>query len=67
MVQKERGFYTLIISTKYLPFIHGGAQERNMRGGTENVYGIVGLAEALELSITNMADHAKKVSNLKNI
>ena len=36
-----------------------------MRGGTENVYGIVGLAEALELSITNMADHAKKVSNLK--
>ena len=30
------------------PLIDGGAQERNMRGGTENLYGIVGLAEAFE-------------------
>ena len=36
-----------------------------MRGGTENVYGIVGLAKALDLSISNMADHTKKISNLK--
>ena len=62
---KGVGFLYLNNKHKISPFIHGGAQERNMRGGTENVYGIVGLSEALELSITNMADHAKKVSNLK--
>ena len=62
---KGVGFLYLNNKHKISPFIHGGAQERNMRGGTENVYGIVGLAEALDLSITNMADHAKKVSNLK--
>ena len=62
---KGVGFLYLNNKHKISPFIHGGAQERNMRGGTENVYGIVGLAEALELSITNMADHEKKVSNLK--
>ena len=62
---KGVGFLYLNNKHKISPFIHGGSQERNMRGGTENVYGIVGLAEALELSITNMADHAKKVSNLK--
>ena len=62
---KGVGFLYLNNKHKISPFIHGGAQERNMRGGTENVYGIEGLTEALELSITNMADHAKKVSNLK--
>lgn len=35
------------------PFIHGGAQERNMRAGTENIYGIVGFAKALELAAAN--------------
>ncbi|WP_293895670.1 cysteine desulfurase family protein, partial [Flavobacterium sp.] len=35
------------------PFIHGGSQERNMRAGTENVYGIVGFAKAFEMSMTN--------------
>jgi len=32
------------------PFVDGGAQERNMRAGTENVYGIEGMAKALDLS-----------------
>jgi cysteine desulfurase len=35
------------------PFIHGGGQERNMRAGTENIYGIVGFAKALELATAN--------------
>ncbi len=38
---------------KIHPFLHGGAQERNMRAGTENVYGIVGLAKALTLAHEN--------------
>jgi cysteine desulfurase len=37
------------------PMVHGGAQERNMRGGTENTAGIVGLAKALELSYQHQA------------
>ena len=34
-------------------FIHGGGQERNMRAGTENIYGIVGLSNALEIATNN--------------
>ena len=44
---KGIGFLYLNKSQKIPPFIHGGSQERNMRGGTENVYGIVGLALSL--------------------
>ena len=37
-------------NVKISPLVHGGSQERNMRAGTENVYGIVGFAKALELA-----------------
>lgn len=50
---------------KIPPFIHGGAQERNMRGGTENLYGIVGLAKALELAYAQMDEHHQYIANLK--
>jgi cysteine desulfurase len=40
-------------NVKIQPFIHGGSQERNMRAGTENLYGIVGFAKALELATEN--------------
>lgn len=43
------------------PFIDGGGQERNMRGGTENVYGIVGLAKALELACAEMEERATRI------
>jgi cysteine desulfurase len=43
---------------KISPLVHGGAQERNMRAGTENLYGIVGFAKALELA----TDHYEKDS-----
>lgn len=63
---KGIGFLYLNNKHKISPFIHGGAQERNMRGGTENVYGIVGLSEALTLAYENMAIHKEKIIALKS-
>jgi cysteine desulfurase len=62
---KGVGFIFIRNSVKLHPMITGGAQERNMRGGTENVYGIVGLAKALELACGQMEDDRQKVSDLK--
>ena len=45
---------------KISQLIHGGAQERNMRGGTENTYGIIGLAKALEIAYRDMAEQLKR-------
>lgn len=47
------------------PLLHGGGQERNMRGGTENVYGIIGLARALELAHEEMETSRKHIEKLK--
>lgn len=46
-------------------FIHGGSQERGFRGGTENVYGIVGLAKALEIANDHIEEHQEQVQGLK--
>ena len=62
---KGIGFLYLNNKHKISPFIHGGAQERNMRGGTENVYGIIGLSEALTLASDNLDSHREKVQKLK--
>ena len=62
---KGIGFLYVQPGTKIFPYVHGGAQERNMRGGTENVYGIVGLAKALELAYRDMAEHRTHIENLK--
>ena len=62
---KGIGFLYLNNKHKISPFIHGGAQERNMRGGTENVYGIVGLSEALSLASEEMENHKTKILSLK--
>ncbi|WP_080057113.1 cysteine desulfurase family protein [Spirosoma aerolatum] len=51
---------------KIHPFVYGGAQERNMRGGTENVYGIVGLAKALEIAYRDMDAHKQYITALKS-
>ena len=63
---KGVGFIYINQSHKISPFIHGGAQERNMRGGTENVSGIVGLAKALEICFNEMEQHQQQIMDLKN-
>jgi len=63
---KGVGFLYINHLHKIDPFIHGGAQERNMRGGTENVAGIVGLAKALEICFAEMAEHQKHIMALKD-
>jgi cysteine desulfurase len=51
---------------KIKPFIIGGGQERNMRAGTENVYGIVGFAKALEIAMQNFEKDSRYIIELKN-
>ena len=63
---KGSGFIYINHTVKVNPFINGGAQERNMRGGTENVYGIVGLAKAFELANEHMEEHQQHIRDLKN-
>ena len=50
---------------KAKPFILGGGQERNMRAGTENLYGIVGFAKALELAMENYEKDKDYIRSLK--
>ncbi|MCC6634151.1 MAG: cysteine desulfurase [Chitinophagaceae bacterium] len=50
---------------KIEPFVHGGSQERNMRAGTENLYGIVGFAKALELATENYEKDSQYINSLK--
>ncbi len=62
---KGVGFLYISHKIKIKPLIYGGAQERNMRGGTENVYGIVGLAKALELAYADMKDKHQYIQGIK--
>jgi len=52
-------------NVKIHPYIHGGSQERNMRAGTENLYGIVGFAKALELATTNHDADSSYIKGVK--
>lgn len=47
-------------------FLHGGAQERGKRAGTENVAGIVGLAAALDDAVKNLPENSKRVSAMRD-
>jgi len=47
------------------PLLIGGGQERNMRGGTENVQGIIGLAKALEICLSELKETQSKMIDLK--
>jgi cysteine desulfurase len=63
---KGIGFMYIRKDKKIQSFIHGGPQERNMRGGTENVYGIIGLAKALEIAYRDLDNHTKYITELKS-
>lgn len=63
---KGVGFLYVSHTIKIKPMIHGGAQERNMRGGTENTHGIIGLAKALEMCYTEIDEHIAHIKGLKN-
>lgn len=62
---KGIGFLYINSNVRIKPMMHGGAQERNMRGGTENIYGIVGLAKAMELAHDHMEEHHRHIQTLK--
>lgn len=64
---KGVGFLRVCKSKKIGRLIDGGGQERNHRGGTENVHGIVGLAKALEIAYRDMAAHQKHIQGLKSL
>jgi cysteine desulfurase len=62
---KGVGFLYIRNQAKAGSLIHGGAQERGLRGGTENVYGIVGLAKAMDLAYADLPEHRAHVQGLK--
>lgn len=62
---KGVGFLYVNERNKISPLQYGGSQERNMRAGTENVYGIVGLAKAMELAAGHMEEDTRHIGGLK--
>lgn len=62
---KGIGFIYVKAGTSVKPLIQGGAQERNMRGGTENIYGAIGLAEALDIACMDLEAKEKHIRSLK--
>jgi cysteine desulfurase len=62
---KGIGFIYINSDLKISPQITGGAQERNMRAGTENIYGIVGMAKAFEIAHRDMQKHQEYIGGLK--
>lgn len=52
--------------TRVQPLIHGGEQERTLRGGTENTAAIVGLGQAIEDACARMNEHSERVKSLRN-
>ena len=62
---KGVGFLYINKDLKVNARITGGGQERQIRGGTENLYGIVGIGKALELASQDMDAHRSHISGLK--
>ena len=60
------GFLYIRRGVKIRSFIHGGAQERGRRAGTENTPGIVGLGTAAELAMQELAENTRKERELRD-
>lgn len=63
---KGIGFMYINKDKKIQPLIHGGTQERNLRGGTENTFGIVGLTKAMEITYRELDQQMAFIKNLKS-
>lgn len=63
---KGVGFLYMRKQNKVRSLIHGGGQERGYRAGTENVYGIVGMAAAAKKAYSNLEADKKYITELKN-
>ena len=63
---KGVGFVYINSDVTLHPFIDGGSQERNMRGGTENTSGIIGLALALKMAYEDMYDRQDEIIGIRN-
>ncbi len=64
---KGTGIMYVKNGSKWIPWVHGGSQERRRRGGTLNVPGIVGFAKALELAVEEMDEHQKHFKKLRSL
>jgi cysteine desulfurase len=62
---KGIGFIYINSRCRIHPYIDGGSQERNMRAGTENLSGIVGLAAALQLAYSDLAEDMVYIGGIK--
>ena len=62
---KGNGFLYINSEINVSPLITGGSQERNLRAGTENVYGIVGLSKALDIAYKHLDEHRKHIESIK--
>jgi len=63
---KGVGFIYISENIQIKPLLRGGAQERNMRAGTENVYGIAALAMAMEMAYEHLEEETKYIKGLKS-
>ena len=63
---KGIGFLYIRTGVKIRSFVHGGAQERKRRAGTENVPGIVGIGTATERAISTMKERTAKEVELRD-
>ena len=63
---KGIGFLYIRQGVKIRSFLHGGAQERKRRAGTENVPGIIGMAKAAEIARETMAERAAQEQALRD-
>ncbi len=64
---KQSGVLFVKAGTKLLSLIEGGGQEMNLRSGTENVAGAVGLAAALDIAQKNRKSEVKRLTDLRNL